>query len=675
MRKIWLRAPFLRIGIPFSSGIVFQLIWPVRPLLSTVILIICLIALIWSVRHRRMKSIQNRAWQGLVYAISFAGTGCWVGSMAHPAHHPFHYLFRNAQDSYYVLHVEKAPKTNAYYNSIECEVEQISPNGKDWLKACGKILVQFKTDSINSKIGISDRILIRVDTLKDHAPAPYIGAFDYGEYLRKKGVFKRVEIKEKQWQMLPEKNISWQQHFVLVRERITRLLDQYQVPPEQAGIIEALIWGKKDELDKELLGEFSKAGVVHILAVSGLHVGLVYVVISFIVFRVFHNNRSRWLRFVFTTLALWLYAALTGFSPSVMRASAMFTCLIIGEQFHQTRDSFNILAASAVFLMIIQPAVLTETGFHLSYLAVLGIMTLQKPLEKMLYFKNKSAQKIWSLSCVSLSAQLTTLPICLYLFHQFPTYFLISNLIVIPITTLILYFGLGFFAIAWFTPLGHLLINTTQSLVSVMIDFVRWMNQWPGALIDQIQITFLQSLLLFPILFFSFQYLFRKKKYALPFVFACCIGYTFCTFHNKLQVARQEHLQTHIYKQHFMATHVVQDQLHFYHFTETDTSTIPVEKYFGAMVNHYFTKPMVHHYFPDSISDILLQDQLRVHYFNPQEKIVPACDVLVFRQQWSKSYFTFDSIVPSAGRKIFFQGKWSRKKKEFITKTIQSNMM
>ncbi|MEZ4800136.1 MAG: ComEC/Rec2 family competence protein [Flavobacteriales bacterium] len=671
MRKIWMRAPLLRVGIPLVLGVVFQLIWPVKPIVSTVILICCLSLLAFAIYHPKMKSIRFRGHQGLVYATVFAGTGCWVGSMTHPAHHPFHYLVRQTENCYYDITLISEPKVNAYYTSVECEVNHISPNLDYWMESKGKLLLQFKTDSITEKLEVADRMIIRVDSLQKHQQPPYEGAFDYGKYLIKKGIYRRVELKSGKWQMLPEKDISWKQHFVFFRKRITGLLDRYNVPKARQGVIEALIWGKKDELDKDLLKEFSDAGVVHILAVSGLHVGLVYVVISYIVFSFFKANRGRWPRFIFTTVGLWTYAILTGMSPSVMRASAMFTCLIIVEQFHQSKDNYNILSASAVLLIVLDPSVITETGFHLSYLAVLGIMTMQKPIEGLLFIKNKWLKKLWALTSVSIAAQLSTLPIILYLFHQFPNYFIISNLIIIPIATLVLYFGLAFFAFAWFESVGHLLNNITNSLVQVMIDLVRWMNSWPYSQTENIQITFIQCLLLFPIMIFAFQYLFRKKKYALFALLMCILGYNISSFYQRQSTYAQEHFETHYYKKNYMATLVYQDETHLYHLTESDTSSIDCERQFGALVNHYFTKPLVHHFFPDSISDILIKDRVRIHYAHPNEKYIPACDLLIFRQTHSKAYFTIDSVAICPERQILFQGYWSKGKRKYLEGVLQ----
>lgn len=671
MRKIWMRAPLMRVGIPLVLGVVFQLIWPVKPIISTVILICCFSLLAVALYHPMMKSIRFRGLQGLVYATVFAGTGCWVGSMTHPAHHPFHYLLRQTEKCYYDVTIVSEPKENAYFTTMECEVKHISSNLEHWTDAKGKLLLQFRNDSSVKLLELADRMVIRVDSLKHHSPPAFEGAFDYGEYLIKKGIYRSIELQSGQWQKLLGKDIRWQHHFVFFRKRITGLLDRYNVPKARRGVIEALIWGKKDELDKDLLREFSDAGVVHILAVSGLHVGLVYVVISFVVFSFIKGNRGRWPRFIFTTASLWIYAALTGMSPSVMRASAMFTCLIIVEQFHQSKDKYNILSASAVLLIVLKPTVITETGFQLSYLAVLGIMTLQKPIEDVFFIKNKWLKKIWSLASVSIAAQLSTLPIILYLFHQFPNYFIISNLIIIPVATLVLYFGLAFFAFAWFEPLGHLLNNITNSLVEVMIDLVMWMNSWPYSQTENIQISFIQSLLLFPLLFFGFQYLFRKKKYALFGMLSCMIIFGGDSFFKKREIYGQEHFEIHFYKKNYMATLVHQDETHLFHLTESDTSTIDTERQFGALVNHYFTKPMVHHFFADSISDILIKDRVRIHYAHPNEKYIPACDLLIFRQAHSKSYFTIDSVAVCPQRKVLFQGYWSKGKRKYLEERIR----
>jgi len=170
-----------------------------------------------------------------------------------------------------------------------------------------------------------------------------------------------------------------------------------------------------------------------------MHLGLIYVMLIWIFSRIPYLKRSSILRIIFVLSCLWLFALLTGGSASILRSAVMFSCIIIGENFSRRASIYNSLAASAFILLCYNPFYLWDVGFQLSYLAILGIVILQKPIYNLFFIKNKSLNKLWKLTAISLAAQTFTFPICLYYFHQFPTIFLFTNLITVPLSTVILF--------------------------------------------------------------------------------------------------------------------------------------------------------------------------------------------------------------------------------------------
>jgi len=176
------------------------------------------------------------------------------------------------------------------------------------------------------------------------------------------------------------------------------------------------------------------AGAMHILCVSGLHVGIIYLVISF--FLGFLNNTrfNNILKAILLLLTVWAYAIITGLSPSVQRASLMLSVFIIGNLLNRARDTYNTLAISALILLIIDPYLLFNVGFQLSYAAVIGIVTFHQPIYKLLYFKNTIIDKIWSITVLSFAAQMATFPIATYYFHFFPPWFWLTNLFTFPLS-------------------------------------------------------------------------------------------------------------------------------------------------------------------------------------------------------------------------------------------------
>jgi ComEC/Rec2-related protein len=231
---------------------------------------------------------------------------------------------------------------------------------------------------------------------------------------------------------------------------------------------------------------YASAGVVHVLAVSGLHVALIYMLLKPLLERVWGRNKARKLKTIVPTVLLWFYAAMTGFSPSVLRAAWMFSFVIVADNYGFRNTIYNTMSASALLLLIFDPQIAFSMGFMLSYLAVIGIAAIHPSLHRMVYFKSRFGKWLWELTSISISAQLATMPLTLYLFHQFPTWFIVTNALVIPLSTIILYLALFFFAALAYAPLASLVGGLLGLLTRIMNDLMQWSASWPLALIDRI---------------------------------------------------------------------------------------------------------------------------------------------------------------------------------------------
>ena len=193
---------------------------------------------------------------------------------------------------------------------------------------------------------------------------------------------------------------------------------------------------------------YSNAGVVHLIAISGMHLALIYYFLLWIFARIPVIKKSKFTRLILVLGCLWFFSFLTGAPASVLRSAVMFTFIAIGNSFDKKNSIYNSLAISAFVLLCYDPFMLWDVGFQLSYLAVLGIVIFQKYIYNWLYFKNKIFNLGWKLASVSLAAQLLTLPICIYYFHQFPLLFLLSNMIAIPLSTVALWGCISIIAIS-----------------------------------------------------------------------------------------------------------------------------------------------------------------------------------------------------------------------------------
>jgi competence protein ComEC len=256
---------------------------------------------------------------------------------------------------------------------------------------------------------------------------------------------------------------------------------------------------------------YSNTGIVHIIAISGMHLGMVYLMLQFIFNLVpfTKNSRRQTLPII---LLLWAFALLTGGSASVLRSAIMFTCIIIGKNYFKKPSSYNGLALSAFILLCINPFYLWDVGFQMSYLAVGGIIWLQRPIYNLWFTKNFLANKIWSMASVSLAAQLVTFPLSLLYFHQFPSLFLIVNILVLPLAAIALYAGVALLVLSFIPVLSKLIGLILFYSLKTMNAIVAYFNDFSFSVIDGISITWYGTLLIYVSLFLIASALTRKLK-------------------------------------------------------------------------------------------------------------------------------------------------------------------
>ncbi|MGN0186322.1 MAG: ComEC/Rec2 family competence protein [Paludibacteraceae bacterium] len=275
--------------------------------------------------------------------------------------------------------------------------------------------------------------------------------FDYGTYLRRQGIGGTGYVPTDAWHCIGQQT-DWS-ILSLADACRNRLLDVYRrmgLSGNEFGMLAALTLGYKDALTSELRESFSTTGASHVLAVSGLHVGIIYAVLNWLLsLFLHHNKRNERIRSTLIIAFLWFYAFITGLSPSVMRATVMFSFMALGGIFGRKSQTYNTIFLSAFVLLLYRPTLLFDVGFQLSYSAVLAIIYFQPRIVGLLYVKHRVLRWAWELTAVSLAAQIGTAPLSVYYFHQFPNYFLLSNFVVIPAATLILYTAILLFAVAW----------------------------------------------------------------------------------------------------------------------------------------------------------------------------------------------------------------------------------
>ncbi|HZI54435.1 MAG TPA: ComEC/Rec2 family competence protein, partial [Chitinophagaceae bacterium] len=322
-----------------------------------------------------------------------------------------------------------------------------------------------------------------------------------------------VYLQPNEFSILATKNKKWLPAFLDgIREKVLNILRTNIKGDKEPGLAEALLIGYKDDLDKKLVQSYTNTGVVHIIAISGLHLGLIYWLLVQLLKPLQRRKYMNLLRPVIIILGLWLFSLLAGAQPSILRSAVMFTCIVIGDTIAKKTSIYNSLALSAFGLLCWNPYWLWDVGFQLSYSAVLSIIIFMRPVYNLLYVKNKILDFFWKINAVTIAAQILTLPLSIYHFHQFPVFFILTNFIAVPLSGIIL-FGEIFLCAISFMPLVATLTGEVLSwLIRVMNTWVERVEALPFSLWDGLQIDTSQAVFLFLFIAGTSYWLFEKKK-------------------------------------------------------------------------------------------------------------------------------------------------------------------
>ena len=376
-----------------------------------------------------------------------------------------------------------------------------------WEKASGETLLYFnKTANVFPKFG---EIYVLKNTLREIEPPKNPFEFDYKLYQARKNIFTHQFLREGDYVKAGETKLNpifyyANQMNVYTHTVFKSILDT----PKQLGVAEALIGGMKSELDFETKQWYSATGAIHALAVSGMHVAILFIVLNTVLGLFLNKKKPAFL--IIILLLLWIYAVFTGLSPSVCRSTLMFSMIQFGQYLRRDDNPVNTLLLSALILLSFFPMWLYDVGFQLSYLAVLGILILYPKLRFMFEIPFRPLRWIWEISAVSIAAQVFTLPLTLYYFHQFPNYFLIANPIVSIISTVLLPLGLVVLFFFKIPILGSFLGLIFKWSIDVLNYSVQVISSWPKALSTGLSISEVSVILLFCII--AFVLIFLKNK-------------------------------------------------------------------------------------------------------------------------------------------------------------------
>jgi len=379
-----------------------------------------------------------------------------------------------------------------------------------------KIIVYSKADSLNS-ISLGDQIILSGKvSMFDNPLNP--DQFNYREYLARKGIYYSLYTQNSCIVKIGRQIISITVIGEKIRKSIINCFASFNVAKSSVGLFASFALGDKSLLDDDVRQSFTNAGVMHVLAISGLHVGIVFLLVDYL-FYIFPTFRRSIYAAIIISSVLWCYAILTGLSPSVQRAAFMFTILCFGRTFSRNSNVYNSLFYSAFCLLVYSPDLLFDLGFQLSYLAVFSIVYFQPKISNIWRPKNWIVKWFWDLTTVGFAATIGTAPLSVFYFNQMPNYFIISNILIIPLAIISLYSALIFIVFSKVSFVAFYLAIVLDRLLIWFNNVTSWVANLPNAVSKDLFLSKLEVLALYFVII-SVAFFLAKRTYSrLVFLF------------------------------------------------------------------------------------------------------------------------------------------------------------
>lgn len=472
------QTPFLRFVIPFILGVILKIKLQLPNFHSSYILYGLLIVIVCSqILHLNSNYTFNKVWGTFVAMYLFVlGIQLVEVKQLQERSYPNSAQLFIATLIEQPIEKEKVVKSNLQSNLMK--------DTSKWLSENSKILCYFEKDSNALKLKVGDQIITKVHLNRvKHTGNPF--AFNYKKHLKYQEIYTQCYIESGQYKVI-ESNQGSQLRLLSnkIRQHLLDIYTKNGIQNDEFAVLSALTLGYKSELTPELKESFSTSGAMHILAVSGLHVGIIYIILCKLLLFLHRFKFGRYLQSIIVILILFFYALLTGLSDSVLRATIMFTFISIGKMFKRQLNIYNSITASAFLLLIINPYSIMNVGFQLSYTAVLSIVFFQPKIYRLIKINQPIIDYIWQLVSVSVAAQIGTLPITLLYFGHFPLYFIVTNIIIIPVATLIIYGAFLLFILSFSDVLAQFISSGLTYITQFLNSSISLIENLPYAKVN-----------------------------------------------------------------------------------------------------------------------------------------------------------------------------------------------
>lgn len=523
---IVLLLPFLLgiwLGLSFSS--ISYVYWATIPLGAFGLIFMAL-----NIGYTKLGIYKSRWIGGILInlVLFFAGWFCVIEN--NELNQPTHFSKHPSQHLIARINNEPTLKNGLVRFSAVIETQT---NQRQTNHSTGTLLVAIK-DSAAVQLKYGDELLI--PSKYNNIDPPFNPAeFNYKRYLANQNIYQQAYLYPKQYAMIGRNKGNPVIAYALkLRQHLVKKLKANIHDTSAVNVASTLILGYKADLSNELLQAYSKTGTIHILSVSGGHVAIIYLLINIFFGFIGRYKHGKVIKAVLMISLIWYYALLTGFSPAVCRAAAMIALITIGKTYSRYINTLNILAVSAFFLLLYNPLYIVDVGFQLSYLSVAGMVILQPLVYEWFKFKNNWADKLWAACSVSIAAQVITFPLSAFYFHQFPVYFLVSNLLIIIPAEVILFIGVFYLLLPQMALVSPLLGWVLERSIILMNKTLMWIEQAPFSSIGKIWFTTAEYILVYAAIICAAYFLFNRKarllQISLVLILVVCISSSFKKF-------------------------------------------------------------------------------------------------------------------------------------------------
>jgi len=476
-----------------------------------------------------------------LYQQAYFGISCYLilfllGSISYELKSPenrsqyFSNLVQSNED-FLQLKLTEVLKPN-FQKRFIAEVHRVtlSQDSTKSMPTSGKILVGIP---LKSNLEVGQKITVPAQ-ITNISPALNPHQFNYAEYMKFQGVFYQIQLSEHQ--ILIHQNPAPPLRTKL-RVSLLQALQDTGFKKDELAVIKALILGERNDISDELYQSYAAAGAIHILAVSGLHVGIILLLINFLLKPL---QQSKWLKLTITVIGIWSFAVLTGFSASVVRASLMFSFVAFGLQINRKINLLNTVFSAFFILIIINPLYIFQVGFQLSFAAVFSIALFLPRFHKLWYPKQRIVRFFYQIITVSLCAQIGVLPLSLFYFHQFPGLFLLTNIVILPVLGVLLVSGISILILGILGIRPEILIDFYSFLVEKLNEFIKWVASQENFIIKDIHLSAFSALLLFGVIISLFFLLQQKQKKHVFLVLTAIIVFQISLLTDQYQHASHE---------------------------------------------------------------------------------------------------------------------------------------